>query len=37
MRDKIIRIHWHDPLPFDEALQSNLTKTQYFFQITPPV
>lgn len=34
MRDKIIRIHWYDPLPFDEALQSDLTKTQGLYYIT---
>lgn len=34
MRDKIIRIYWYDPIPFDEALQSDLTKTQGLYYIT---
>ena len=34
MRDKIIRIYWNDPILFDEALQSELTKTQGLYYIT---
>ena len=34
MRDKIIRIHWHPPIPFEEALKSNLTNDQGLYYIT---
>ena len=34
MRDKIIRINWHAPIPFEDALQSNLTKEQGLYYIT---
>lgn len=34
MRDKLIRIYWNNPIPFDEALKSELTKTQGLYYIT---
>ena len=34
MRDKIIRINWHSPMTFEEALQSDLTKEQGLYYIT---
>ncbi len=34
MRDKIIRIHWNKPLPLDEAISSDLAKTQGLYYLT---
>lgn len=34
MRDKIIRIHWHSPIPFEDVLKSELTNTQGLYYIT---
>lgn len=34
MKDKIIRINWSDPLPFNEAINSELSKTQGLYYIT---
>ena len=34
MRDKIIRIHWNPPIPFEDALKSELTNTQGLYYIT---
>jgi len=34
MRDKIIRIYWHDPIPFEAALKSDLAKGQGLYYIT---
>ncbi len=34
MRDKIIRIYWNDALPLDDAIESNLSKTQGLYYIT---
>lgn len=34
MRDRIIRIHWNEPIPLDEALKSDVTKEQGLYYIT---
>ncbi len=34
MRDKIIRIYWNTALPLDDAIESNLSKTQGLYYIT---
>ncbi len=34
MRDRIIRINWNDPIPFELALHSELVKTQGLYYIT---
>ena len=34
MRDKIIRIHWHPPMLFEDALKSVLTNAQGLYYIT---
>ena len=34
MKDKIIRIYWNDPIQFDDALKSELAKTQGLYYIT---
>lgn len=34
MRDKIIRIHWHSPILFEEALKSDLANDQGLYYIT---
>ena len=34
MRDRIIRIYWNDPLPLNEAITSELAKTQGLYYIT---
>ena len=34
MRDRIIRIYWHNPISFDEALKSELTRAQGLYYIT---
>ena len=34
MADKIIRIHWSDPLPLDEAIASNISDIQGLYYIT---
>ncbi len=34
MRDKIIRIYWHNALLLDDAIKSNLSKTQGLYYIT---
>ncbi len=34
MRDKIIRIHWNKALPLDEAISSDLSKTQGLYYLT---
>ena len=34
MPDKIIRIEWSSPLPFDKAVLSNLSNTQGLYYIT---
>ena len=34
MRDRIIRIHWSDPIQFDDAIKSDATKIQGLYYIT---
>ena len=34
MRDKIIRIYWHNPLELNEAISSDLSKLQGLYYIT---
>jgi len=34
MRDKIIRINWHDAIGLEEAIQSELSNTQGLYYIT---